>query len=203
MITIVDYAAGNPTSVKRALWAVGVDSVISAEAEAVRVADRIIVPGVGRARATMAVLEERGLDQALKDAFQRGTPILGVCIGAQVSLSHSEEDDTPCLGLVPGRVRRIPKLDDALKIPHMGWNRIQLRSAHPVLAEVPEANEFYFVHSFYPDPDDAEQVISVTEHGITFASAFAHENLVATQFHPEKSGALGLQLFERFCNWRP
>jgi imidazole glycerol-phosphate synthase subunit HisH len=203
MITIVDYAAGNPTSVKRALAAVGVDSVISAEAESVRNAERIIFPGVGRAGATMAVLEARGLDQALKDAFQRGTPILGVCIGAQVSLSHSEEDDTPCLGLIPGRVRRIPQVDAALKIPHMGWNRIVLQHSHPVLADVPEANEFYFVHSYYPDPADAGRVLAVTEHGIGFCCAFAHQNLIATQFHPEKSGVLGLRLFERFSTWQP
>jgi imidazole glycerol-phosphate synthase subunit HisH len=203
MITIVDYAAGNPTSVKRALAAVGVGSVISADADVVRAAERIIFPGVGRASATMAVLRERGLDQALKDAFKRGTPFLGVCIGAQVSLSHSEEDDTPCLDLIPGRVRRIPQVDASLKIPHMGWNRVALQKPHPVFAGLPEANEFYFVHSYYPDPADAGQVLTMTEHGIRFPSAFAHQNLVATQFHPEKSGALGLALFERFSRWQP
>lgn len=203
MITIVDYAAGNPTSVKRALAAVGVESVISADADVVRTAERIVFPGVGRAGATMAVLRERGLDQAVKEAFERGTPYLGVCIGAQVSLSHSEEDDTPCLGLLPGRVRRIPQLDPSFKIPHMGWNRIRLAKAHPVLADLAEQNEFYFVHSYYPDPAAADAVLATSDHGITFPCAFAYRNLVATQFHPEKSGALGLRLFERFAAWTP
>jgi glutamine amidotransferase len=203
MITIVDYAAGNPTSVKRALAAVGVDSIISADADVVRKAERIVFPGVGRASATMSVLKERGLDQALKEAFARGTPYLGVCIGAQVSLSYSEEDDTLCLDLIPGRVRRIPQLDPSFKIPHMGWNRAVQQRPHPVLVDLPEANEFYFVHSYYPDPSDAAQVLTTTQHGVTFPSAFAHQNLVATQFHPEKSGALGLGLFERFARWNP
>jgi imidazole glycerol-phosphate synthase subunit HisH len=203
MITIVDYDAGNPTSVRRALAAVGVGSSITPDADRVRRADRIIFPGVGHARSTMAVLVERGLDRALSEAFARGVPILGICVGAQLSLSHSEEGDTPCLGLVPGTVRRFPALPSALKVPHMGWNQIELRQPHPLFVELPRDNEFYFVHSYYLEPSASERVVATTEHGIEFASAFAHQNLAAVQFHPEKSGPLGLSLLERFSRWTP
>ena len=203
MITIVDYDAGNPTSVRRALAAVGVDSEITPDADQVRRADRIIFPGVGHAQSTMAVLKARGLDSALAEAFERGTPILGICVGAQLSLSHSEEGDTECLGLVPGTVRRFSALPSGLKVPHMGWNRVETRAPHPLLGELPPDNEFYFVHSYYLDPKSADHVIATTEHGIEFVSAFAHENLVAVQFHPEKSGPLGLGVLQRFSHWSP
>jgi len=203
MITIVDYKAGNPTSVKRALASRGIESVISPIAAEVRDAERIIFPGVGHAQSTMAVLRERGLDAALAQAFARGTPILGICVGAQLSLAYSEEGDTPCLGLVPGRVRRFTDLPRELKVPHMGWNRIQLRQQHPLFDAVPSDNEFYFVHSYYLAPTDPERVIATTEHGIEFVSAFAIDNFAAVQFHPEKSGPLGIALLERFAHWAP
>lgn len=203
MITIVDYQAGNPTSVKRALSAVGIESTISPDADAVRGAERIIFPGVGHARATMAVLIERGLDRALRDAFARGTPILGICVGAQLSLERSEEGDTECLGLVPGTVRRFPPLPPQLKVPHMGWNRLSLERAHPLLEDLPADNEFYFVHSYYLHPRDEADVLGRTEHGIEFVSAFARKNFAALQFHPEKSGPLGLAVLARFARWVP
>jgi glutamine amidotransferase len=203
MITIVDYNAGNPTSVKRALAAVGVSSVVTPSADEVRGAERIIFPGVGHARATMAVLVERGLDRALSDAFARGTPILGVCVGAQLSLAHSEEGDTQCLGLVPGAVRRFPELPRELKVPHMGWNRVDVKRAHPLFEGVPSENEFYFVHSYYLAPADEAQVLATTTHGIEFAAAFAVDNFAAVQFHPEKSGPFGLGILERFARWTP
>lgn len=203
MITIVDYNAGNPTSVKRALASVGVRSHVSPSADEVRNAERIIFPGVGHARSTMAVLIERGLDAALRDAFARGTPILGVCVGAQLSLGHSEEGDTPCLGLVPGSVRRFPELPRELKVPHMGWNRVQVRRAHPLLEGIPTENEFYFVHSYYLLPEREEHVLATTHHGLEFTSAFAVGNFAAVQFHPEKSGPLGLELLARFASWQP
>jgi glutamine amidotransferase len=203
MITIVDYDAGNPTSVKRALASVGVSSHITPKADEVQSAERIVFPGVGHARATMAVLIERGLDQALADAFARGTPILGVCVGAQLSLAHSEEGDTRCLGLVPGTVRRFPELPRELKVPHMGWNRVRVQRTHPLLEGIPSENEFYFVHSYYLAPADPARVLATTSHGIEFVSAFAVENFAAVQFHPEKSGPLGLALLERFAHWTP
>lgn len=203
MITIVDYKAGNPTSVQRALGAVGIESRISPDPALVRGAERIIFPGVGHARSTMAVLVERGLDQALREAFTRGTPILGICVGAQLSLDRSEEGDTACLGLVPGTVRRFPPLPAHQKVPHMGWNRVTLRRPHPLLEGLPTENEFYFVHSYYLDPTDEARVLGTTEHGVEFVSAFAWKNLAAMQFHPEKSGPLGLALLERFARWTP
>jgi len=203
MITIVDYNAGNPTSVKRALASVGVDSVITPSADAVRAAERIIFPGVGHATSTMAVLVERGLDRALGDAFAAGTPILGICVGAQLSLGHSEEGDTTCLGLVPGNVRRFPVLPRELKVPHMGWNRVQVKRAHPLLEGLPEENELYFVHSYYLEPMNPEHVLATSEHGIEFVSAFATGNFAAMQFHPEKSGPLGIGILQRFASWVP
>jgi glutamine amidotransferase len=203
MITIVDYNAGNPTSVKRALASVGVESIISPSADVVRDAERIIFPGVGHARATMAVLIERGLDRALKDAFARGTPILGICVGAQLSLGHSEEGDTPCLGLVPGTVRRFPELAKELKVPHMGWNRVRVTRPHPLFEGIPDDNEFYFVHSYYLAPADGQRVLATTEHGIEFVSAFEIDNFAAVQFHPEKSGPLGIDILARFARWQP
>jgi glutamine amidotransferase len=204
VITIVDYDAGNPTSVQRALAAVGTESRISPDPDHVRRAERVIFPGVGHARSAMEVLQRRGLDQALREAFQQGTPILGVCVGAQLSLTRSEEGDTPCLALLPGSVRRFPALSRELKVPHMGWNRIEVQQpAHPLLAGVPAQNEFYFVHSYYLDPTDATSVLATSDHGIRFAAAFAHRNLAAVQFHPEKSGPLGLAVLERFTRWSP
>jgi glutamine amidotransferase len=203
MITIVDYNAGNPTSVKRALASVGVDSVLSPVADEVRNAERNIFPGLGHATPTMAVLVERGLDQALAAAFARGTPILGICVGAQLSLAHSEEGDTRCLGLVPGNVRRFPELPRELKVPHMGWNRVRVKREHPLFEGLPSENEFYFVHSYYLAPEREEQVLATTEHGIEFVSAFAVDNFAAVQFHPEKSGPLGIRILERFARWQP
>jgi glutamine amidotransferase len=203
MITIVDYDAGNPTSVKRALAAVGVDSKISPDADQVRDAERIIFPGVGHARSAMDVLIERRLDRALAAAFARGTPILGICVGAQLSLTRSEEGDTECLGLVPGAVRRFPPLPAQLKVPHMGWNRVVVKRPHPIFEGLGADNEFYFVHSYYLAPVEAARVLATTEHGIEFVSAFAWKNLAAVQFHPEKSGPLGLAMLDRFARWDP
>jgi glutamine amidotransferase len=204
VITIVDYDAGNPTSVQRALAAVGAESRLSPDPDDVRRADRVIFPGVGHARSAMEVLRERGLDQALREAYARGTPLLGVCVGAQLSLTRSEEGDTECLGLLPGVVRRFPPLPAELKVPHMGWNRIEpVGPEHPLLAGLPAQNEFYFVHSYYLDPSEPETVLATSEHGLRFAAAFARANLAALQFHPEKSGPLGLTLLDRFTRWSP
>ena len=198
MITIVDYKAGNPTSVKRALASVGIESVISPLAAEVREAERIIFPGVGHAQSTMAVLRERGLDAALKDAFGRGTPILGICVGAQLSLGHSEEGDTTCLGLVPGQVRRFPDMARELKVPHMGWNRIAKKKESPFLEGIASGDYVYFVHSFYVVPEDASVIGTTTDYGGPFVSSVATDRLFACQFHPEKSQELGLRILANF-----
>src|SRR4051794_30450450 len=149
MITIVDYKAGNLTSVARALAHLGLDARISADPDVVRRAERIIFPGVGHAGTAMEVLAERGLDQALREAFTRGVPILGTCVGAQIVLSRSEEGPTECLDLIAGDCVRFRPADPALKIPHMGWNAVAFVKPHPVLDGVPDGADFYFVHSYY------------------------------------------------------
>ncbi len=205
MITLVDYKAGNLTSVRRALDYLGLPCQISADPETVRRADKIIFPGVGAAGAAMSVLRERGLDSALKDAFKAGTPILGICLGCQIILEHSEEDDAECLGLLPGKTIRfsVPTpLTFPLKIPHMGWNAVTVTQSHPLLAHLRPGDEFYFVHSFYPQPADPAQIYAISDYGGEFPVAIGKDNLFAVQFHTEKSGAVGLKVLENFAEWR-
>ncbi len=201
MICIVDYNAGNLTSVKRALDHLGRPSAITPDPADVAGAERIIFPGVGRAGTAMAIIADRGLDAALREAFGKGTPILGICLGTQIILSRSAEDDADCLGLIAGECPRFAPDDPALKVPHMGWNAVRTTAAHPVLAGIADGDEFYFVHSYYPLPADEGNVLAVCEYGIEFPAAIGTANLVATQFHPEKSGRLGLELLENFCRW--
>lgn len=206
MITLVDYKAGNLTSVRRALDHLGIACQITAEPQLVRRADRIIFPGVGAAGAAMDVLRERGLDSALKDAFAAGTPILGICIGCQIILEHSEEDDAECLGLLSGKTIRfsVPNpLTHPLKIPHMGWNAVSVLKPHPLLSHLRPGDEFYFVHSFYPQPADPSQVYAISEYGGEFPAAIGKDNLFAVQFHTEKSGMVGLKVLENFASWKP
>ena len=203
MITIVDYKAGNLTSVKRALDHLGIENQISKEPDAVRSAERGIFPGVGAAGAAMEVLKARHLDAALKESFQKGTPILGICIGCQIILSHSEEGDTPGLNLMSGVCSRFRPEDEALKIPHMGWNAVTVTQLHPILSHLRPGDEFYFVHSYYPQPNDPAQVYAVSDYGGEFPVAIGTGNLFAVQFHAEKSGPLGLGLLKSFSEWRP
>jgi glutamine amidotransferase len=206
MIAIVDYQAGNLTSVKRALDYLAIPSRFVSTGEELRslCADascRIVFPGVGHAKAAMETLRARHLDVALRRAFELGTPILGICLGAQIVLSHSEEGDTPCLNLIPGDCPRFRPTDRSLKIPHMGWNEVVVTQPHPILRNVKAGGEFYFVHSYYPLPTDASYVFARCEYGLTFPAAIGHRNLFATQFHPEKSGRMGLELLRNFCAW--
>jgi len=200
MVVIIDYQAGNLTSVVRSLKALGVEGEVTQDPEVAARAGRIVFPGVGAAGKAMAILKDLKLDQALRTAFAKGVPILGICLGAQVVLDHSEENDTPCLGLLPGRTRALPR-QPGLKIPHMGWNTVQFLREHPIFRGLPESAEYYFVHSYYPAPAAESMVLGVTEHGVTFPSVMGRRNLVATQFHPEKSGRFGLQLLENFLAW--
>jgi glutamine amidotransferase len=201
MIYIIDYKAGNTTSVQRALAHLGVESRITPDPDIIRRAERVIFPGVGQAESAMAVLRERALDAALRDAFSRGTPILGICLGAQVVLTRSEEGDTRCLDLIPGVTVRFAPADPALKIPHMGWNRIRKLRDHPLLAGIRAEEEFYFVHSYYPQPENPAGVVAECEYGVPFPAAIGCANLFAVQFHPEKSGAPGLRLLSNFAAW--
>jgi glutamine amidotransferase len=201
MITIVDYNAGNLRSVKRACDAVGIESVFTQDPERVLRAERVIFPGVGAAASAMATLRSTGLDQAIREAFRKGVPILGICIGAQIVLESSEEGDVECLGLIPGATVRFQLEDKALKIPHMGWNAVQPVRPHALLEGLNGDEEFYFVHSYHPRPADEAHVYARTDYGKPFCCALGRDNLFATQFHPEKSGSLGLRLLERFSRW--
>jgi glutamine amidotransferase len=201
MLTIVDYNAGNLRSVKRACDAVGIESVLSPDPDALLKAERIIFPGVGAAKSAMETVTARGLDGALRAAFARGTPILGICLGAQIVLDRSEEGNTPCIGLIPGNTVRFSSSDPSLKVPHIGWNEVRVTKRHPLLSGIEPGDEFYFVHSFYPSPRDSEHVYATSDHGDGFCCAVGRGNLFATQFHPEKSGELGLSLLRRFATW--
>lgn len=203
MITIVDYDAGNLTSVKRALDYLGIENRITPDASLVNQADRIIFPGVGRAQTAMRILHERGLDEALQEAFTKGIPIMGICLGAQIVLSCSDEDDTPCLGLITGHCPQFALDNPELKIPHMGWNQVNLEQEHFILKDVRPGDEFYFVHSYYPQPDDPDCIFATAEYESVFPAAISKDNIFATQFHPEKSGPIGLNLLKNFTGWRP
>lgn len=206
MIGILDYKAGNLTSVARALHYLGEPCEVTDDPALLNACDGIIFPGVGAAGEAMANLRSRGLDRQLREWVASGKPTLGICLGTQVIFERSEENDAACLGIAPGSVQRFPgDLKDRegrfLKIPHMGWNRVEFARPHPVFAGLPAEAEFYFVHSYYPAPADDRWIIGRTDYGLRFCAAIAHENLVAVQFHPEKSGAPGLQILANFCRW--
>ncbi len=149
----------------------------------------------------MATLRERALDTAVRAVYERGTPLLGICLGAQIVLGHSEEGDTKCLGLLEGTCLRFRLREQSLKIPHMGWDRIDTLRPHPLLADAGPADEFYFVHSYYPAPASNADVVATCEYEVTFAAAVGRGNLLATQFHPEKSGEAGLSILKAFSRW--
>jgi glutamine amidotransferase len=202
---IIDYEAGNLTSVARAVRYLGHECTISPDPAALRRADRIIFPGVGAAAQCMANLRRTGMDQAIREAVAQGTPVLGICVGMQLLFQRSEEDGgVACLGLIPGQVKRFRPVSPGIKVPHMGWNPVNL--ADPVLrAEIPTNTCFYFVHSYYcePGPDPLLLRIAECDHGGRFCAGVRRRNLVAVQFHPEKSGRPGLRLLRNFLEARP
>ena len=206
MIVILDYKAGNLTSVQRALDFLGRESVITSDFDKVMKADKLIFPGVGAAGQAMSDLERLKLDRALRESYHGGKPILGICLGTQIIMEWSEENGTQCLGLIKGKVRRFHEnLRDRegknLKVPHMGWNGVSLRHRHPLFDGVEPASEFYFVHSYYPVPEGSDHVLGETDYGSLFASVLVIKNLVAVQFHLEKSGRPGLKILSNFCRW--
>ena len=200
MIAIVDYNAGNLRSVKRACDAVGIDASFTQDAALVARADKIIFPGVGHAQTAMDTLVRTGLRDAIVEAFNRGVPILGICVGAQLLLDGSEEGPTDGLHLIPGMTRRLQPGDPALKIPHIGWNEVRPTRPHFLMQDVQPGDEFYFVHSYYLDAEP-DCVFAISEYGTRFCCAIARATLFATQFHPEKSGRIGLRLLQRFADW--
>ncbi|MCS7255953.1 MAG: imidazole glycerol phosphate synthase subunit HisH [Thermomicrobium sp.] len=195
-IIVVDYGAGNLASVVNALERVGAPVVASRDPAALDEADGVIVPGVGAAADTMRHLSELGFVPRLRATIERGVPFLGICMGLQVLLEVSYEGgEHRCLGIVPGVVRRLP---EQVTVPHMGWNEVRLRRPHPLFAGIPAGTDFYFVHSFYADPSDETWILGETDYGVRFASVLARGNVMATQFHPEKSGQWGLRLLANF-----
>ena len=203
MITLIDYKAGNLTSVRLALEALGAAAEITSDPERVRRAERVIFPGVGAAGAAMEQLRHFGLVEAIGEVIDRGVPFLGICIGMQVLLENSEEDGgVAMLGRLPGRVCRFQPTDRFDKVPQIGWNQVDPERTHPLLAGIPAGSDFYFVHSYYPIPENPEDRWATTEYaGVRFASLLGRGNLAATQFHPEKSGRCGLRLLHNFINW--
>jgi glutamine amidotransferase len=206
MIAIIDYNAGNLKSVERALRKLGFSCSITHTRKEILLSERIIFPGVGAAGRAINDLRNIGLDKVLEETFEAGKPILGICLGSQIVLDKSEENNTQCLGLIAGEVKKFPfpltsGEGERLKIPHMGWNSVQVARKHPVLEGVKPSDEFYFVHSYYPKPSSDQFVIGTTDYGLEFSSVIGHKNLVAMQFHPEKSGIPGLRILKNFCTW--
>jgi len=201
MIAVVDYRAGNAPSVLYALEHLGLPARLVSTASDVRTADRIILPGVGAARATIDSLVEQDLVGALTDrVLGDKVAFLGICIGLQVLFDHSEEGDTAGLGWVPGRVARF---DDTGRVPQIGWNEVRFTRSHAISAGVPSRGHYYFVNSYYCVPDDPGDALGLTDYTTEFCSVVARGNIVATQFHAEKSGALGLALLRGFATWEP
>lgn len=202
MPIIVDYDAGNVRSVQRACEYVGMDATISADPEVVASADRLIFPGVGSAESAVDTLRERGLDEAIRAFYASGKPLLGICLGLQIVLEHTEEGNKNCLGLVEGACERFNFSDRSVKVPHIGWNEVDFVGSHPMLDEMQSGDEFYFVHSYFAKPLHEKNILGTTVYGEkTFVSIIGKDNLFATQFHLEKSGKLGLKLLAAFSRW--
>lgn len=200
-VVIVDYNAGNLASVQRACRQVGMDAEISSDPEVVVAAERVIFPGVGSATSAVDTLKARGLDEALAAFYRSGRPLLGICLGTQIVMEHTEEGDKDCLGMIKGDVRRFDFKDNTLKVPHMGWNEVEIVRLHPLFKSIRSGDEFYFVHSYYACPASEDEIYGVTEYGIRFCSALGRDNLFATQFHMEKSGRFGLSILAEFSTW--
>ena len=211
-VAVVDYGMGNLRSVSQAVMHVaagkGFEVIVTQQPEQVMAAERVVLPGQGAMRDCMRELRDSGLQEAVLDAAAR-KPLMGVCVGMQMLLDHSEEQDTPGLGLVPGRVKRFA-LEGRLqadgsrfKVPQMGWNQVRQRNKHALWAGIADESYFYFVHSYYAAPSDERHTAGDTDYGDRFTCAVARDNIFATQFHPEKSAEQGLKLYSNFLTWMP
>ena len=198
-VAVVDYDAGNTLSVTRALEKVGAKVDLTSDPERVGVADAVVLPGVGAFGDCMRKLRERGMEEACGEAFLSGKPFLGVCVALQAIFEGSEESPgVEGLGILEGEVVRFG--GDGLKVPHIGWNELSLVRDHPVLSGL-DGEAFYFVHSYYPEPEEPRDLLGVSDYGGPFCAAAGRENLAAVQFHPEKSSLAGLKLYENFLLW--
>ncbi|MBL8436832.1 MAG: imidazole glycerol phosphate synthase subunit HisH [Zoogloeaceae bacterium] len=209
-VAIIDYGMGNLRSVCKAIEHVGPDAEVrvTSDPAVVKAAGRVVFPGQGAMPDCMKELDARGLRPAVLEAAAT-KPFLGICIGLQMLFRHSEEGDVPGLGVFPGEVRRFPAsrmvspTGERLKVPHMGWNEVRQVGAHPLWSDIPKDDRFYFVHSYYVEPADSSVIAAETDYGLRFTSAVAKDNIVAVQFHPEKSAHSGLQLLANFLRWKP
>lgn len=200
-LVVVDYGAGNLTSVANALDHIGANATVSRDPAVIAAADKLVFPGVGAAGSAMNTLVTTGIGDAIATVVKKGNPVLGICIGCQIILESSEEDGgVKTLGLLPGKAVRF-KDEPGLKIPHMGWNQVNFTKDHPIFVGIENGSEFYYVHSYHPQVP-AEFSFAQTTYGTqTFQCAVGRDNLIATQFHLEKSGEFGLQVLKNFCNW--
>jgi len=203
MIAVIDYGAGNLRSVKLAFDAIKAPAVITNDKSVIKSAERVVFPGVGSARPAMNALETLGLTSVLKDTIESGKPFMGICLGTQIIFEHLAEDGGVAgLGFISGQVKAFTPVPGKIKVPHMGWNTVTLVRKHPLFEGIESESEFYFVHSFYPAPTSDTVVIGTTGYaGVNFASVVGTRNIFATQFHPEKSGVIGLKLLKNFTAW--
>ncbi len=199
MIAIVDYGAGNLLSVKKALDFIGAESVITASADDIKKADGVILPGVGSFGNAMEAMRDSGLVDAVRSAALSGRPFLGICLGLQLLFESSEESPgVEGLGVLKGKILKIPS--DNLKVPHMGWNSLEIKKSTPLFDGISDGAYVYFVHSYYLSAENISDVSSTTEYGVTIHASVANGNLFATQFHPEKSGDIGVQMLRNFVS---
>ncbi|MGC4099658.1 MAG: imidazole glycerol phosphate synthase subunit HisH [Nitrospira sp.] len=202
MIAIIDYGMGNLRSVSKAFEAVGHEMVVTREAATIHNASHVVLPGVGAFGDCMANLRQYGLIEPIKTSIQSGKPFLGICLGFQLLFTESEEFGThEGLNIFPGKVRAFSK-DLALKVPHMGWNQVAVQRPCPVFTGIAEEANWYFVHSFFVEPEDTQITATTTTYGVPFTSSIWSDNVVACQFHPEKSQTVGLQLIKNFGLWK-
>ncbi len=200
---VVDYGAGNLTSVANALYHIGETPTISRDPSVIAAADRLVFPGVGAAGSAMNTLVQTGIGEAIATVVKRGNPVLGICIGCQIILENSEEDGgVKTLGLLPGKAVRF-KDEPGLKIPHMGWNQVNFTKQHPIFTGIESGSEFYYVHSYHPQVPEEISFAETTYGTQTFQCAVGRDTLIATQFHLEKSGEFGLKVLKNFCGWNP
>lgn len=198
MIAVVDYGAGNLRSITRALEVNGAAIDVTADPRRIRDADRVVLPGVGNAKAAMERLNQAGLAPAIREAVATGTPLLGICLGMQLLFGPQEEGPTTGLGLIPGDVRRLPA---GLKVPHVGWNTVTFTGRSPLAGNRPML--LYFVHSYAAHPAEADDIAGITDYRLPFPAIVVHNRIWGMQFHPEKSGWSGLNLLRTWLDWTP
>ncbi|MBL8037346.1 imidazole glycerol phosphate synthase subunit HisH [Nitrospira sp. CMX1] len=202
MIAVIDYGMGNLRSVSKAFEAVGQQAIVTRDAAAIRNASHIVLPGVGAFGDCMANLKQYQLVEPIKGAIRAGKPFLGICLGFQLLFTESEEFGRhEGLDVFPGKVRAFSK-EQALKVPHMGWNQVNIQKPCPVFEGIADGSNWYFVHSFFVEPTDRQITATTTSYGLPFTSSIWKDNVVACQFHPEKSQAVGLQLIRNFGRWK-